>query len=116
MALARDVRLTRGASVPLSCKRPTFRALGSEHVDGRKTRLSRDAIPKINGKADIASPKRIPSAASDDLGAAILDDGRHREWAGAVEPNRVVGAAVEFQECVAIPTRAVTKAWPLGQR
>ena len=83
--------------------------LGSEHIDRREMRLPGDAVPKVNGKADVAGPKGIPSAAHDCLRAAILDDGRHGELACAVEPNRVVRAAVEFEECVAIPTRAMAE-------
>jgi hypothetical protein len=89
--------------------------LGSEHVDRREARLPSDAIPKVNCKTDIAGPKGIPSAANDDLRSAILDDGRHSELACAVEPNRVVRAAVELEECVAIPTRAVAKVRALGK-
>src|SRR3954468_21366745 len=44
---------------------------GSEHVGRRETRLLRDTVPKVNGKADIAGPKRIPSTANGHLGAAI---------------------------------------------
>src|SRR5882672_3053148 len=89
---------------------------GSEHVDRRETRLPCDAVPKVNCKTDVAGPKRIPSAANGDLSAVILDDGRHGELACAVEPNRIVRAAVEFEECVAIPARAVAKARALGKR
>src|SRR6267142_1215081 len=89
---------------------------GSEHIDRREARLPGDAIPKVNCKTDIAGPKRIPSAANGQLRAAILDDGRHRELACAVEPNRIVGAAVELEECVTIPTRAMAKVRALGKR
>src|SRR6266849_2440344 len=88
---------------------------GSEHVDRRETRLPCDAVPKVNCKADVAGPKGIPSAANDYLRAAILDDGRHSELACAVEPNRVVRAAAELEECVAIPTRAVAKVRALSK-
>src|ERR1700693_4398756 len=88
---------------------------GSEHVDGRETRLPCDAVPAINCKTDIGRPKRIASTASDGMSAAILDDGRHSELACAVEPNRVVDAAVELEECVAIATRAVARVRALGK-
>ena len=48
-------------------------------------------------------------AANGELSAAILDDGRHGELACAVEPDRVVRATVELEECVTIPARAVAK-------
>src|SRR6267378_4996370 len=89
---------------------------GSEHVDRRETRLPCDAVPKVNCKADVAGPKGIPSAANDKLRAAILDDGRHSELACAVEPNRVVCAAIELEKCVAIPTCTVAKVRALGKR
>ena len=82
---------------------------GSEHVDRREARLSGDAIPKVNCKADIAGPERISPAPNGDPNAATLDDGRHCELAGAVEPDRVIGVAVELEECVTISTRAVAK-------
>jgi hypothetical protein len=37
----------------------------SEDVDRRETGLSCDAVPKVYRKADIAGPKRIPSAADE---------------------------------------------------
>jgi UDP-3-O-[3-hydroxymyristoyl] glucosamine N-acyltransferase len=58
-------------------------------------------------------PKRIPPAANDYLSAAILDDGRHSELACAIEPNRIICAAVQLEECVAIPARAMAKDEPL---
>ena len=82
---------------------------GSEHVDCRETRFRCDAVPKVNCKADVARPKGIPSAATDYLSAAILDDGRHSELACAIEPNLVVRTAVVLEECVTIPTCAVAK-------
>src|SRR5258708_6308055 len=88
----------------------------SEHVDRRETRLPCNAVPKVNGEADVAGPKGIPPAANDELRAAILDDGRHGELACAVEPDRVFGAAVELEECVAVPTPALAKGRALGQR
>src|SRR5689334_916872 len=99
--------LAEGVIRPCAVARTTLRHVapsGSEHVDRRETRLLRDAVPKVNRKADIAGPKRIPSTANGHLGAAILDDGRHGKLARAVEPDRVVRAAIEFQERVAIPT------------
>ena len=66
-------------------------------------------------KADVAGPKRIPSSANDQLSAAILDDGRHRELACGVEPNRIVCAAVELEECIAIPARALAQVRALGK-
>src|SRR5437588_8431118 len=96
--------------------KPERAAFGSEHVDRRETRLPGDAVPKVDCKADVAGPKRIPSAADGDLSAAILDDGRHGELACAVEPNRVVRATVELEECVAIAAGAVAKVRALGER
>jgi UDP-3-O-[3-hydroxymyristoyl] glucosamine N-acyltransferase len=61
-------------------------------------------------------PKRIPPAANDYLSAAILDDGRHSELACAIEPNRIICAAVQLEECVAIPARAMAKVRALGKR
>src|SRR4051794_8886313 len=87
------------SSLPLIGRRRPFKprdapgSCQSEHIDGRETRLFGDAVPEVNRKADVAGPKRIPSPANDQLSAAILNDGRHRELAGAVEPNRIVGAA-----------------------
>src|SRR2546429_9893503 len=79
-------------------RRPSHSARrGSEDVDGRETGLARDAVPKINCQADVTCPKRIPAAAGDGMRAAILDDGRHRELACAVEPNGIVGAAGEVE-------------------
>src|SRR4051812_30030691 len=69
---------------------------GSEHIDRRETGLSRDAVPKVNRKADVAGPERIPSTPDNEVSAAILYDGRHGELARAVEPDGIVGAAVEF--------------------
>lgn len=97
------------------CQLRRVAVFGSEHIDHRKARLSGDAIPKVNGKPDIAGPKRIASAASDEVSAAILDDGGHGELAGAVEPDRVFGAAIELKEGVAVPTRAAAKVRALGQ-
>src|SRR4051794_28135798 len=75
---------------------PILHTTLSEHVDRRETRLAGDAIPQVNRKTDVAGPKRIPSAANGHLSPAILDDGRHRELPCAIEPYRVVGAAVEL--------------------
>ena len=83
--------------------------VGSEHVDRRETRLPCNAVPKVNGEADVAGPKGIPSAANDELRAAILDDGRHGELACAVEPDQIVRAAVELEESIAVATGAVAK-------
>src|SRR5262245_52040677 len=88
---------------------------GSECVDRRETRLSCDAVPKVYRKPDVTRPKRIPSAANNYLSAPVLDDRRHSELACAVEPDRVVRAAVELKECVAISARAVAEVRALGE-
>src|SRR5438128_37109 len=89
--------------------------LASEHIDCRKAGLSSETVPKINGKADVASPKRIPAVTNSHLGAAILDDGGHREPVRAIEPDRIVCAAVEFEEGIAIPSSAMAKVRAFGQ-
>src|SRR5437899_6195835 len=82
-------------------------SLESEHIDSREPSVPCDAIPKVDRKTDITGPKRIPTAASNHLSAAILEDGSHGELARAVEPNRVIRASVELEECVAISARPV---------
>jgi hypothetical protein len=86
---------------------------GSEYIHRREPGLTRDAIPKVNCETDVAGPQGIPSAANGCMNGAILHNGRHRELACAVEPNGLVRAAVELEERVAIPTRAVAKIEPL---
>ena len=90
--------------------------VGSEYVDRRKMRLACDAVPKIYRKADVAGPKRIPSAAHGYLSAAVLDDGRHGKLACPVEPDWIFRAAIELEECIAIAARAMAKIRALGQR
>ena len=91
-------------------------ALWSKHVDCRKMRNAHDTVPKVNCETDVTGPQRIPSAADDDLRAAILDNRSHCELSGAVKPEGILRAAIELEERVAVPTRAVAKIRPLGQR
>ena len=84
-------------------------SLESEHIDSREPSVPCDAIPKVDRKTDVTGPKRIPTAASNHLSAAILEDGSHGELARAVEPHRVIRASVELEERVAISTGAVAK-------
>src|SRR4051794_23316398 len=69
----------------------------SEHIDRWKPGFARDAIPQVDGKTDVAGPKRIPTAAGCHLSAAILHDGSHAELSRAVEPDRVMCASVELE-------------------
>ena len=87
----------------------------SKHIDRREAWLLCDAIPKVNCQADIAGPEGVPPTADGDLSAPILDDGGHGEFASTVEPNGVLRAAVELQECVAISACAVAKVRAFGQ-
>src|SRR5947209_6959632 len=108
-------RLT-GGPAPSRMTQSGPSSLVSEHIDSREPNVPCDAIPKVDCKTDVTGPKRIPTAASNHLSAAILEDGSHGELARAVEPNRVIRASVELEECVAISTRAVAKVRALCQR
>src|SRR5689334_18621381 len=103
--------MTHAASRSSKPRRDSCRAAktSSEHIHSRKTRLTRDAVPEVDGKSDIASPQRIPPTADGDLGSAPLNDRRHRELAGTVKPNRILCASVELEECVAVPTSAMAE-------
>jgi len=59
-------------------------------------------IPEIDRKADIPGPQRIAAAAKFAPRIAALRDGGHRKGPGALDPDCVVRAAIEFQERIAM--------------
>src|SRR5271156_338 len=82
-----------------------FAALShSEHVDRWKSRLSRRAVPQIDGKPGVACPERIAAASERRPSSSNLIDGGHRERSRALQPERILRSSVELQESVAVAT------------
>ncbi len=67
------------------------------------------AIPEIDRKADIAGPQRIAALAKFPPRFAALRNGGHRKGPGALEPNRIMRAAIEFQESIAVAAGAMAE-------
>ena len=74
------------------------RPQGQSSINSREPSVPCDAIPKVDCKTDVTGPKRISTAASNHLSAAILEDGSHGELARAVEPSQIICASVELED------------------
>src|SRR5258708_39187643 len=87
----------------------------SENVDGWKARHRPQAVPQIDGEANIARPKRVSAAAELLARLAALGCGRHGECPGAFKPNGVARSSMQLEECIAVAPGAVTEIGAFGQ-
>src|SRR6266545_7393985 len=105
--------IVQGSRFPLSrCRLGS----NSKDIDCRKLWLGGQAVPQIDGEANIAGPQRV--AASPKLVACltILSDRGHREGPGALKPHQIVGSTIKFEERIAIAARAVAEVGAFGER
>src|SRR5215469_12294096 len=79
----------------------------SENIDGRKARHARQAVPQVDRKADITSPKRVSTAPEFVARVSALRNGRHRECPRSFEPHGILPSAIELEERVTVTASAM---------
>src|SRR5205814_6520234 len=85
--------LIQGSRFPLS---RCGQGMNSKDINGRKPWLGGQAVPQIDGEANIAGPQRVTASPELVTCLAILSDRGHREGPGALEPHRIVGSTIKL--------------------
>ena len=88
----------------------------SDDVHDRKLGFGGDAVPQVDGQADVTGPERVATTPERRTSFPNLVDRHRGERPGPLQPKRVPRSLVELQQRVAVSARAVTQVRSLGQR
>src|SRR5215831_11853135 len=106
---SRVLRCGIGTAPSINVERGSIGPTGSKYVDRREARFRRQAIPQVDCEADVTGPQRVTTLPERVASLLKLGDGGHRESLCTVEPERIAGPAMEFEERVAVAPGAVTE-------